>query len=117
MPLARPSGAPLPFAPPCMRQRRRPFTAGDWQGVPVRVLAPHRSAWRIFESRRTLISVWCMGSSKLFSAIPHPLLIAGTAENGLCTLVKVHVLVLDDDLLNTAAPDLVEAFELRGIGP
>lgn len=34
-------GAPEPLAPPCMRQRLRPDTAGDWQSVPARVRAPH----------------------------------------------------------------------------
>ena len=40
--------APLPSAPPCMRQRRLPDTAGDWQGLPARVRAPH-------------LGLWCMG--------------------------------------------------------
>jgi hypothetical protein len=37
-----PRGAPDPGAPPCMRQRRLPLTAGDRQGLPERVLAPQR---------------------------------------------------------------------------
>ena len=37
-----PFGAPEPLAPPCMRQRRFPLTAGDAHGVPRRVLAPQR---------------------------------------------------------------------------
>ena len=37
-----PRGAPDPGAPPCMRQRFFPLTAGDWQGLPDRVLAPQR---------------------------------------------------------------------------
>src|ERR1051325_327649 len=36
-----PSGAPEPGAPPCMRQRFFPCTAGDRHGRPERVLAPH----------------------------------------------------------------------------
>ena len=36
------TGAPDPGAPPCMRQRLLPLTAGDMQGLPERVLAPHR---------------------------------------------------------------------------
>ena len=37
-----PRGAPDPGAPPCMRQRFLPLTAGDLQGLPDRVLAPQR---------------------------------------------------------------------------
>src|SRR5258708_2514894 len=37
-----PRGAPDPGAPPCMRQRFLPLTAGDRQGLPERVLAPQR---------------------------------------------------------------------------
>ena len=36
-----PFGAPEPFAPPCMRQRRRPDTAGERHAPPARVRAPH----------------------------------------------------------------------------
>lgn len=34
-------GAPDPCAPPCMRQRRRPDTAGERHAPPARVRAPH----------------------------------------------------------------------------
>lgn len=37
-----PRGAPAPSAPPCMRQRALPCTAGAPQGLPLRVRAPHR---------------------------------------------------------------------------
>jgi len=37
-----PRGAPDPGAPPCMRQRLFPLTAGDMHGLPDRVLAPQR---------------------------------------------------------------------------
>jgi hypothetical protein len=37
-----PWGAPDPNAPPCMRQRFLPLTAGDMQGLPDRVLALQR---------------------------------------------------------------------------
>jgi hypothetical protein len=37
-----PGGAPDPGAPPCMRQRLFPLTAGDMQGLPDRVVAPQR---------------------------------------------------------------------------
>jgi hypothetical protein len=37
-----PRGAPDPGAPPCIRQRLFPLTAGDIHGLPERVLAPQR---------------------------------------------------------------------------
>ena len=45
--LRLPFGAPLPSAPPCMRQRFLPETDGERHDVPLRVLAPHRAARRI----------------------------------------------------------------------
>jgi hypothetical protein len=42
-----PIGAPDPAAPPCMRQRLLPLTAGAMQGLPERVFAPHRRLERI----------------------------------------------------------------------
>jgi hypothetical protein len=36
-----PRGAPDRAAPPCIRQRLLPLTAGDMQALPERVLAPH----------------------------------------------------------------------------
>ena len=41
------SARPDPAAPPCMRQRFLPLTAGDMQGLPERVFAPHRRLERI----------------------------------------------------------------------
>ncbi|MEG8223913.1 hypothetical protein OSJ57_25455, partial [Sphingomonas sp. HH69] len=55
-----PLGAP-PLVPPCIRQRFRPLTAGDWQGFPDRVLAPHRGALARFSG--------CMGLSVELSNI------------------------------------------------
>jgi hypothetical protein len=37
-----PFGAPEPGAPPCIRHRRLPWTAGDLHGYPHRVLASQR---------------------------------------------------------------------------
>jgi hypothetical protein len=37
-----PRGAPDPGAPPCIRHRLFPLTAGAMQGLPERVLAPQR---------------------------------------------------------------------------
>lgn len=42
-----PGGAPDPAAPPCMRHRRLPFTAGARHERPDRVLAPQRGLRRI----------------------------------------------------------------------
>jgi hypothetical protein len=62
--LLLPSGAPDPGAPPCMRQRFLPPTAGDLQGRPMRVVAPQRrlaciavvflGRWRAMSSRAAL---------------------------------------------------------------
>jgi hypothetical protein len=38
-----PSGAPDPGAPPCIRHRLFPLTAGELQDFPERVLAPQRA--------------------------------------------------------------------------
>ena len=44
-PFRLPGGPPLPLAPPCNRQRRF-FVAGDRQGCPLFVCAPHcRAVW------------------------------------------------------------------------
>lgn len=55
-----PMGAPEPLAPPCMRHRFLPRTAGDRHGLPVRVLAPHRG----LESIGPVLRLWvpAMGS-------------------------------------------------------
>ena len=42
-----PFGAPDPAAPPCMRHRALPETAGAWHGVPLRVFAPQRGLLRM----------------------------------------------------------------------
>src|SRR4029453_953982 len=44
--VAIPRPLPDPCAPPCIRHLLFPATAGDRQGVPARVLAPHRVALR-----------------------------------------------------------------------
>jgi len=54
-----PLGAPEPAAPPCIRQRFFPRTAGEEQGLPERVLAPHRG----LDSIGTVLREW-------FTAIP-----------------------------------------------
>jgi hypothetical protein len=57
-----PRGAPDPAAPPCIRQRRFPATAGDMQGFPERVLAPHRKLESI-----ALVLRRCLPLSFLFN--------------------------------------------------
>lgn len=56
-------GAPEPFAPPCMRQRTRPETAGDWQSVPARVRAPQRGLSIMGRTLRTCrLATLCLTS-------------------------------------------------------
>ena len=51
--LRLPLGGPDPGAPPCMRQRFLPRTAGERQAPPERILAPHRGLARIASVRLT----------------------------------------------------------------
>jgi len=64
--LRLPTGAPLPGAPPCILQRRRPRTAGDWHGFPFRVRAWHRAAWFMHDGP------WCMGLILTLRRCPTP---------------------------------------------
>ncbi len=52
--LLLPSGAPDPLAPPCIRQRLPPLTAGERQEVPFRVFAPQRR----LESIGSVLRLW-----------------------------------------------------------
>jgi hypothetical protein len=54
LPFRAPGGPPEPFAPPCIRQRVRPFTAACRQGEPILVLAPQRGALAKFARRRSM---------------------------------------------------------------
>src|SRR6476469_1048840 len=54
--LRLPRGAPDPGAPPCIRQRFLPWTAGDPHGFPERVLAPQRGQESIGPVLRLLIA-------------------------------------------------------------
>ena len=65
-----PLGPPDPRAPPCIRHRLFPATAGDRHGFPDLVLATHRTALRGYSGS------WagCMGSVRHFSPSPPPLL-------------------------------------------
>jgi hypothetical protein len=57
------------ITPPCIRHLVLPFTAGDWQGFPLRVRAPHRGAWRKGKGSRV---VRCKGLSAIFLSSPPP---------------------------------------------
>lgn len=76
-----PRGAPDPGAPPCMRQRFLPLTAGDLQGLPDRVLAPQRR----LESIGAVLRGWLPAS--IFSNAPvcrrHPLRLVNYCHGGL----------------------------------
>jgi hypothetical protein len=52
-------GAPEPGAPPCIRHRRLPCTAGDLQGLPERVLAPQRGLDNILVVLRRWFRIMC----------------------------------------------------------
>jgi hypothetical protein len=58
-PLRSPLGAPLLGAPPCIRHLPR-GVAGGWHGIPRRVLAKQRGAWRKGDGSRV---IGCMGLS------------------------------------------------------
>lgn len=57
-----PRGAPDPGAPPCIRQRRLPLTAGDLHGLPERVLAPQRGLDSIALVLRRCLLIICMAA-------------------------------------------------------
>src|SRR6202040_1911385 len=88
-PLRFPFGAPLPAAPPCIRQRVLPATAGDWHGVPLLVCARQRGARRKRDGSRVFR---CMGLSSVFVIIPPPSGLAHRANDWLPAGVDVHVL-------------------------
>ena len=60
-----PGDAPLPAAPPCIRHRRLPRTAGDRHGLPDRVRAPQRQARFMRDT-----AARCMGSSVASCSTP-----------------------------------------------
>lgn len=111
-PFRSPLGAPLPSAPPCIRQRRLSFTAGDRHADPSRVFAPH------FGQSRS-VSGWqlplCMGLVRSFIRAPSPFTAAtgasdDVADDRLRTRMHMHNL---DDLL-AAALQLGERLGLHG---
>ena len=60
-------GAPLPVAPPCIRHRCLPFTAGEPHGLPLRVRAQHLGLRCMGQG------CLCMGSILVFALGPAPL--------------------------------------------
>src|SRR3984893_10073909 len=79
----------MPAAPPCIRQRVLPVTAGDWHGVPRLVRARQRGARRKRDGSRVFR---CMGLSSVFVLIPPPSGWAPRATDCLPAGVDVHVL-------------------------
>ena len=79
-----PLGAPG-LVPPYIRHRFRPFTAGDWHSVPLRVSAKHRGA---IASRSGYMGLFACFS--IFS--PPGVLVDLIGDNGLPTLIYVNVL-------------------------
>ena len=70
--------------PPCIRHRRLPFTAGDWQAVPARVLARQRGACA---SR-----AGCMGLFDVFDIFAAPCMVVELiGNNGLPAFVDMDM--------------------------
>jgi hypothetical protein len=95
-----PMGAPLPAAPPCIRHRRFPRTAGDGHGFPLRVRVPQRGARFMGSFSR---SISC---SPLFDC-SHPR--RDGTYNCLSTVIDIDV--LDGDVLPT-----LTAVSVEGLG-
>jgi hypothetical protein len=75
LPFRDPLGAPLPAAPPCILQRRRPVTGADLHGSPDRVRAPQRPTPDYSHPRKPL-SGFAPGTSFVDIAILRFLLFA-----------------------------------------
>jgi hypothetical protein len=56
-------GAPDPDAPPCMRHRLFPLTAGDMQAWPERVFAPQRGLASIGPVLRRCVAIAVEGQA------------------------------------------------------
>jgi phage tail protein X len=56
-------GAPDPAAPPCMRHRLFPLTAGAMQALPERVFAPQRGLASIGPVLRRCVAIAFSGHS------------------------------------------------------
>jgi hypothetical protein len=101
-----PMGAPLPAAPPCIRHRRFPRTAGDRHGFPLRVRAPQRAA-RFFGNFSC-----CIGLRLEF--------LLGSASGGDvthdCLATGIDGDVLDGNPLLTFAAVTIEGFNQSRVG-
>src|SRR5215212_3908598 len=108
VPFREPLGAPLPGAPPCIRQRCFPVTRHVRHGLPFRVFAPHRPC----EDGESVGSGDCMGLTFDFKLIPTPsrLLLDERSHRGLSTCMDVDV--LDNDLLLPTATNAGEGFHI-----
>jgi len=104
---AFPFGAPLPAAPPCIRQRFLRLTTGDRHGNPLRARAPHRLASRKAGGSRV---VRCMGLI-LISVYPPPCLMCHRPDNRLPA--GMHMNVLDAHRLFAATSELGEGLSPR----
>jgi hypothetical protein len=87
-------GPPEPVAPPCILHRAFPRTAGDWQRVPLRVLAPHRGARDSGAARPG-----CLGRRSFLALpapfLPAPLRLVHNSNHPLATRMEVDVADLD----------------------
>src|SRR5215218_9254995 len=112
LPFREPLGAPLPRAPPCIRQRLFPVTRHVRHGLPFRVFAPHRPR----EEGESVGSGDCMGLTLDFKLTPTPsrLLLDERSDRGLAARIDVHM--LDNDLLLPTAANAGEGFHLDGEG-
>ena len=89
-PFRSPGGPPLPLAPPCNRQRPF-FVAGDRQGFPLLVRAPHcQGVWNCTGCWFCLLAF--IGSLLIFCGTPPPSM-ADIANDSLS--VGVHMDMLD----------------------
>ena len=116
-----PFGAPEPGAPPCMRHRFFPATAGERQGVPARDFAPHRMLSRIAVVLRKCV---CSGLSVTAGPNSHPRranhrrtdravrvrLLAGLHVTDYRLASGLNGYMLHRDLLLALAPVFVERF-------
>ncbi len=95
-----------------MRHLFLPFTTGDWQGVPLRVRAPHRGAWCKAKGSRV---VRCMGLSAIFLSSPTPRLGGDVADD--CLASGVDVDMFDANGLLTAAAQFCQCLGLHDERP
>jgi hypothetical protein len=104
---ARPSGVRGPvLSPPCRRQRRRFFIAGDWHGLPLRVRAPQRGQDCANGSVVRQSGRRSAGFLAHFGRTPSPRSPRGcdVSDNGLPSWMDVNVFDTDNLLTTFTAP-------------